>query len=67
MARVVSIAEDLMLASRVDAMLTAAGHQVVLASSLQEASLDGGGAISPRCSAAPGTRAVPHPCGRARP
>jgi DNA-binding NarL/FixJ family response regulator len=41
MARVVSIAEDLMLASRVDAMLTAAGHQVVLARSLQEASLDG--------------------------
>jgi DNA-binding NarL/FixJ family response regulator len=41
MARVVSIAEDLMLASRVDAMLTAAGHHVVLARSLQEASLDG--------------------------
>jgi len=41
MARVVSIAEDLMLASRVDAMLTAAGHHVVLARSPQEASLDG--------------------------
>lgn len=41
MARVVSIAEDLMLASRVDATLTAAGHHVVLARSLQEASLDG--------------------------
>src|SRR4051794_616658 len=41
MARVVSVAEDLMLASRVDAMLTAAGHQVVLVRSLQEASLDG--------------------------
>jgi ABC-type sugar transport system substrate-binding protein len=41
MARVVSIAEDLMLASRVDAMLTAAGHHVVLARSLEEASLDG--------------------------
>ena len=41
MARVVSIAEDLMLASRVDAMLTASGHHVVLARSLQEASLDG--------------------------
>jgi hypothetical protein len=41
MARVVSIADDLMLASRVDAMLTAAGHHVVLARSLQEASLDG--------------------------
>ena len=41
MARVVSIADDLMLASRVDAMLTAAGHQVVLAGSLGEASLDG--------------------------
>ena len=42
MARVVSVAEDLMLASRVDAMLTAAGHQVVLARSLQASSaLDG--------------------------
>lgn len=41
MARVLSVAEDLMLASRVDAMLTAAGHHVVLARSLQEASLDG--------------------------
>jgi DNA-binding NarL/FixJ family response regulator len=41
MARVVSVAEDLMLASRVDAMLTAAGHHVLLARSLQEASLDG--------------------------
>ena len=42
MARVVSIAEDLMLASRVDAMLTAAGHHVVLARSLQASSaLDG--------------------------
>lgn len=41
MARVVSIADDLMLASKVDAMLTAAGHHVVLARSLQEASLDG--------------------------
>jgi hypothetical protein len=40
MARVVSVAEDLMLASRVEAMLTAAGHHVVLARSLQEASLD---------------------------
>jgi hypothetical protein len=41
MARVVSIADDLMLASRVDATLTAAGHHVVLARSLAEASLDG--------------------------
>jgi ABC-type sugar transport system substrate-binding protein len=41
MARVVSIADDLMLASKVDAALTAAGHHVVLARSLQEASLDG--------------------------
>jgi hypothetical protein len=40
MARVLSIADDLMLASRVDAMLTAAGHHVILARSLQEASLD---------------------------
>ncbi|HEY1853529.1 MAG TPA: hypothetical protein VGG40_02990 [Solirubrobacterales bacterium] len=42
MARVVSVADDLMLASRVDAMLTAAGHQVVLARSLQGSlALDG--------------------------
>ena len=41
MAQIVSIAEDLMLASRVDVMLTGAGHHVILARSLQEASLDG--------------------------
>ncbi len=41
MAQVVSIAEDLMLASRVDVMLTGAGHHVILARSLREASLDG--------------------------
>jgi hypothetical protein len=41
MAQVVSIAEDLMLASRVDGMLTAAGHHVILARSLEQASLDG--------------------------
>jgi hypothetical protein len=41
MARVLSIAEDLMVASRVDSALTAAGHHVILARSLQEASLDG--------------------------
>jgi len=40
-ARVLSIATDLMLASRVDATLSAAGHHVVLAGSLQEAPLDG--------------------------
>jgi DNA-binding NarL/FixJ family response regulator len=40
-ARVVSIAEDLMLASRVDATLTAAGHHVILARSLRQATLDG--------------------------
>jgi hypothetical protein len=40
MARVLSIATDLMLASRVDAGLTAAGHHVILAGSLQEAPLD---------------------------
>jgi hypothetical protein len=39
-ARVVSIATDLMLASRVDAMLTAAGHHVVLARSVEDALLD---------------------------
>jgi hypothetical protein len=40
LARVLSIATDLMLASRVDAMLTAAGHHVILAGSLEEAPLD---------------------------
>jgi hypothetical protein len=40
MARVLSIAGDLMLASRVDAALTAAGHHVILAPSLAEAPLD---------------------------
>jgi hypothetical protein len=40
MARVVSIATDLMLASRVDAGLTAAGHHVVLAQSVEAAPLD---------------------------
>lgn len=41
MAQVVSIAEDLMLASRVDATLTAAGHHVILARSVEQATLDG--------------------------
>ena len=41
MARVVSVAADLMLASRVDATLTAAGHHVILARSPQEAAFDG--------------------------
>jgi hypothetical protein len=40
MARVVSIATDLMLASRVDAGLTAAGPHVVLAQSVAGAPLD---------------------------
>ncbi len=40
MARVLSIAGDLMLASRVDTALTAAGHHVILAASLAEAPLD---------------------------
>ena len=40
MARVLSIATDLMLASRVDATLTAAGHHVILSASLEEAPLD---------------------------
>ena len=39
-ARVLSISGDLMLASRVDAALTAAGHHVVLAGSLEAAPLD---------------------------
>jgi len=45
MARVLSIATDLMLASRVDATLSAAGHEVVTAPSLEEAPLEGIDAI----------------------
>ena len=40
MANVLSIATDLMLASRVDAALTGAGHHVVMARSLAAAPLD---------------------------
>jgi len=39
-ARVVAVATDLLLASRVEAMLSAAGHEVTLAGSLQKAPLD---------------------------
>jgi hypothetical protein len=39
-ARVLSIATDLMLASRVEATLTAAGHDVTQASSVAEAPLE---------------------------
>jgi hypothetical protein len=41
MARVVAVAADLMLASKVEAMLGAAGHEVTLAPSLQEGGWDG--------------------------
>lgn len=41
MARVVAVAADLMLGSRVEATLGAAGHEVTLSPSLQEAPLDG--------------------------
>ncbi len=41
MARVVAIAADLMLGSKVEATLSAAGHEVTLSPSLQEAQLDG--------------------------
>jgi hypothetical protein len=40
MARVIAVAADLMLGSKVEATLSAAGHEVTLASSLQEAPLD---------------------------
>src|SRR4051794_21015703 len=39
MARVVAVATDLMLGSKVEATLSAAGHQVTLSPSLQEAPL----------------------------
>ena len=41
MARVLAIATDLMLGSKVEATLRAAGHEVTLSPSLQEARLDG--------------------------
>lgn len=40
MARVVAVATDLMLASKVEATLRAAGHEVTLSPSLGEAPLD---------------------------
>jgi hypothetical protein len=40
MARVVAIAADLMLGSKVEATLRAAGHEVTLSPSLQEAPLE---------------------------
>jgi hypothetical protein len=41
MAKVVAVAADLMLGSKVEATLRAAGHEVTLAPSLQEAPLEG--------------------------
>lgn len=41
MARVVAVAPDLLLGSKVEATLSAAGHDVSLAPSLAEAPLDG--------------------------
>lgn len=40
MARVVAIAPDLLLGSKVEAMLTAASHEVTLSSSLSDAPVD---------------------------
>jgi hypothetical protein len=40
-ARVVAVAADLLLGSKVEAMLSAAGHQVTLSPSFQEAPWDG--------------------------
>jgi len=40
-ARVVAIASDLLLGSKVEAMLSAAGHDVTLSPALAEAPLDG--------------------------
>jgi hypothetical protein len=39
-ARVVAVAQDLLLGSKVEAMLTAAGHEVTLSPALAEAPLD---------------------------
>lgn len=40
MARIVALSADLMLGSKVEATLSAAGHEVTLSPSLQEAPLD---------------------------
>jgi hypothetical protein len=40
-ARVLAISSDLLLGSKVEAMLRAAGHEVTMASGLEGASLDG--------------------------
>jgi len=40
MARIVAISSDLMLASKVEGMLNAAGHEVTLSASLNEAPLE---------------------------
>ena len=40
MARVVAVAPDLLLGSKVEAMLSAAGHEVTLSPALSEAPLD---------------------------
>jgi hypothetical protein len=41
MARVLSISTDLMLGSKVDAMLSAAGHEVTTSPSIEETTWDG--------------------------
>jgi len=41
MARVLSIATDLMLGSKVDATLSAAGHEVTTSASIEESTWDG--------------------------
>lgn len=41
MARVLSIATDLMLGSKVEAQLSAAGHEVVTSASIEESTWDG--------------------------
>lgn len=41
MARIVAVAPDLLLGSKVEAMLSAAGHEVTLSPALAEAPLDG--------------------------
>lgn len=41
MARVLSISTDLMLGSKVEAQLTAAGHEVITAPSIEETTWDG--------------------------
>ena len=60
MARVVAISSDLLLGSKVEAMLRAAGHEVTMTSSLKGAPLDGTDLIVADLDAEEATALVGH-------